>query len=442
MTQTAWVLSLTQFYLSLGFVLFFLALELGLTWVLFGLRLRAHGSTAALLAYRFWVRVFALTLMLGFGASLPLVLQFGTLWPRIMDRAGEVVGPLVAMTVLTAFVFKSCFLGAMLYGQRSLSDWAHTLVVTMVAIGTSLTAYWIVTLLAWMQWPVGTALSENHYQIADWLALVGGAAPVLFGVLLTGGMVLAATLMLAVTAGRTDTRPSDEGDRSVYAIGLWLLVAALLLQVALAVQLGRELLPVQPARLAAVIPQWHSGPPDRLTLLAWLDVDALRNVWALYGPQASDWLPPVMPGPLKGLNDLAPLGPPVWLTYASARLAALLAMLLVAAALWSLWQGSRQRYEPDVLTAGGRLRLRIMMWAAVALQAVGWGHVLVGSLPYAVYGAITLREVGTSQNQETLWGGLVLHVIVYTVLALGFLQLLRHTTRFGVVPVARYRGRA
>jgi cytochrome d ubiquinol oxidase subunit I len=441
MTQTAWVLSLTQFYLSLGFVLFFLSLELGLAWVLFGLRLRAHRSTAALLAYRFWVRVFALPLMLGFGACLPLLLQFGTLWPRIMDRAGEVVGPLVAMIVLTAFIFKSCFLGAMLYGQRSLSDRVHTLVVAMVAVGTSLTAYWVVTLLAWMQWPVGTTLSENHYQISDWFAVMGGAAPALFGVLLTGGMVLAATLMLAVTAVRTDTRPSDEGDRSVYAVGLWLLLIALVLQAFLAARLGLELLPVQPTRLAAVIPQWRSGSPDRLTLLAWLDLDGLRNAWALYGPQGSDWLPRV-PGWLKGLKDMAGVSPPVWPTYLSARLAVLLTLLLVVAAFWSLWRGSRQHYEPDVLTTGGRVRLRVMMWGAVILQAAGWAHVLVGSLPYAVYGTITLREVGTTQNQETLWGGLALHLIVYAVLALGFHQLLLHTTRFGVVPVARHRGRA
>jgi cytochrome d ubiquinol oxidase subunit I len=443
MTQTAWVLSLSQFYLSLGFMLLFLALELGLAWVLFGFRLRERRSTAARLAYRFWVRVFALTLMLSFGASLPLLLQLGTLWPRLMDRAGEVVGPLVAMMVLTAFVFKSCFLGAMLYGQRSLSDRAHTVVVGMVALGTSLTAYWIVTLLAWMQWPVGTTLTEGHYEITDWVAILSGAAPLFFGVLLTGGLVLAGTLMLTVTAVRTDTRPSDEGDRGVYAAGLWLVLLALLLQTALVTRIGRELLPVQPARVAAVVPQWKSGAPDRLTLLAWPDADAHRDAWALRGPAAADWLPgAAVRSPLKGLDDLEGVDPPVWLTYMSARLAAALALALAAAALWSLWRGWRLGYEPDGLAPLARLRLRAMMWAAVLLQLVGWGHVLVGSLPYAVYGTITLREIGTAQSEDTLWGGLGLQLAVYAVLAVGFYQLLRHTTRFGVVPVARHRGRA
>ncbi|HEX7387639.1 MAG TPA: cytochrome ubiquinol oxidase subunit I [Castellaniella sp.] len=442
MTQTAWVLSLTQFYLSLGFMLLFLALELGLAWVLFGLRLRERRSTAARLAYRFWVRVFALTLVLSFGASLPLLLQIGTLWPRLMDRAGEVVGPLVAMAILTTFVFKSCFLGAMLYGQRSLSDRAHTVVVGMVAVGTSLTAYWVSTLLAWMQWPVGTTLTEGHYEVTDWLTVLGGASPWLFGILCTGGLVLAGTLMLAVTAVRTDTRPSDEGDRSVYVAGLWLVLLALVLQTVLVARLGHVLLPVQPARVAAVLPQWDTGTPGRITLLAWPSSADHRNAWAVEGPQASDWLPSVSAHQVRGLKDLAGVRPPVWLTYMSARLAVALVVLLGAIALWSLWRGWRLRFEPDGLAPLARVRLRALMWGAVLLQAVGWGHLMVGSLPYAVYGTVTLREVGTLQNQETLWGGLGLHVVVYAALAVGFYQLLRHTSRFGVVPVARHRGRA
>ncbi|CAM5206230.1 Cytochrome d ubiquinol oxidase subunit I OS=Castellaniella defragrans OX=75697 GN=HNR28_001257 PE=3 SV=1 [Castellaniella defragrans] len=386
MTQTAWVLSLSQFYLSLGFLLLFLALELGLAWVLFGFRLREQRSAAARLAYRFWVRVFALTGVLSFGASLPLLLQLGTLWPRLMDSAGEVIGPLVAMTVLTAFVFKSCFLGAMLYGQRSLSNRAHTVVVGMVAVGTSLTAYWIVALLAWMQWPVGASLTEGHYEITDWFSVLSGVAPSLFGVLLAGGLVLAGTLMLAVTAVRTDTRPSDEGDRRVYATALWLVLIALLAQAALAAQVGRTLLPVQPARAAAVLPQWESGAPDRLTLLAWPDPEVGRNAWAVQGPQAADWLLGAASHPIRGLDDLAGVRPPVWLTYMSSRLVVLLGLLLTLAAVWSLWQGWRQRYEPDGLAPLARIRLRALMWGAVLLQRLGWAHLMVGSLPYAIYG--------------------------------------------------------
>ncbi|CDM25366.1 Cytochrome d ubiquinol oxidase subunit I [Castellaniella defragrans 65Phen] len=443
MTQTAWVLSLSQFYLSLGFMLFFLALELGLAWVLFGFRLRARASQAALLAYRFWVRVFALSLILGFAASLPLLLQLGTLWPDFMARAGEVAGPLVGMAVLTAFIFKSCFLGAMLYGQRSLSDRAHTLVVGMVAVGTSLTAWWIAALLAWLQWPAGAVLFEGRYQVADWLELLGGIAPVLFGVLLAGGLLLAATLMLAVTAWRTEVRPSDAGDRGVYVCGLRLVLLALVLQALLAAALGRELLPLQPARVAAVVPQWTSGPPERLSLAAWPDASAGRDAWRLEGPAGwPEWVRLPAGGPLRGLDDLAGIRPPLLATYLSARLAVLLTGVLAAMAVWALWRGRRLGHEPDNLSRAGRLALRSMIWLAVALQAAGWGHLLIGSLPYAVQGTVALREIGTDAGESTLWAVLCLQIVVYGALAAGFRQLLRHATRYGVVPVARHRGRA
>ncbi|WP_323016714.1 cytochrome ubiquinol oxidase subunit I [Castellaniella sp.] len=449
MTQTAWVLSLTQFYLGLGFMLFFLALELGLAWVLFVLRLRAGREAAALLAYRFWVRIYALALIIGFAASLPLLLQLGTLWPDFMDRAGEVAGPLLAMAILTTFVFKSCFLGAMLYGQRPLSDRAHTTVVGMVALGTSLTAWWIVVLLAWLQWPVGATLTENHYQISSWAALLGGAAPALFGVLVSGGLMLAATLMLSITAQRTRSRPSDEGDRAIFAGGARLLLLALVLQIGLAAWLGSQLLPVQPARVAAVVPQWQSGPVQPLSLLAWLDVPAGRNAWVLAGPPVpSGWLSGAAAtdagavATLPGLNDLMGMRPPVWLTYASSRLAVFLTGLLALMALVAWWRGRRLGFEPDSLTDSGRVWLQGMAWTALVLQAVGWGHLLVGSLPYAIYGTVTLREIGTVQALDSLWLVLGVQVLVYGALALGFRQLLGHTMRYGVVPVARHRGRA
>lgn len=472
MTQTAWVLSLTQFYLSLGFLLFFLALELGLAWVLFVLRLRARQGAAALLAYRFWVRVYALALIVGFAASLPLLFQLGTLWPDFMDRAGEVAGPLLGMAVLTAFIFKSCFLGAMLYGQRTLSESAHTAVVGMVALGTSLTGWWIVVLLAWLQWPVGARLMENHYQIQDWFALLGGAAPALFGVLACGGLMLAATLMLSVVAQRTQTRPSDAGDRSVFVGGAWLLLATVVAQALLAAWLWRLLLPVQPARAAAVIPQWVSGPAERASLFAWLDVAEGRNIWVLPGPDIPpDWLPlrpepdaKPLPGQknpaqaarqvkpaadtasahpeIQGLDDLIGMRPPVWLTYASSRLAVLLTGLLGLMAVWVLWRGRRLGFEPDNLTPAERIGLRVTAWMALILQGVGWGHLLAGSLPYAIYGTVTLREIGTVQGEGGLWLVLGLQLLVYGALVLGFRQLLGHSMRYGVVPVARYRGRA
>jgi cytochrome d ubiquinol oxidase subunit I len=280
--------------------------------------------------------------------------------------------------------------------------------------------------------------------VADWLELLGGGlAPALFGVLLCGGLLLAATLLLAVTAWRTEVRPSDAGDRSVYAWGLRLVLLALVLQALLAAALGRELLPLQPARVAAVVPQWNSGPPERLSLAAWPDAAQGRDAWRLSGPSGwPEWARLPADGPVRGLNDLAGIRPPVLTTYLTARLAVLLTGVLAAMAGWALWRGRRLGHEPDSLSRAGRIGLRAMAWLAVALQAAGWGHLLIGSLPYAIQGTVSLREIGTDAGEGALWAVLCLQIVVYGALAVGFRQLLRHATRYGVVPVARHRGRA
>src|SRR5690606_9242773 len=145
MTHSTLWLSQIQFFSSLGFMLLFLALELGLAWILLYFKLRSLGSDHAawVAAYRFWVRVFALAFILSFAASLPVLIQFGSLWPSLMDKMGNVAGPLLAAGILSAFVFKSCFLGAMLFGQRHMSDKVHALIVFMVALGVTVSSFWL-----------------------------------------------------------------------------------------------------------------------------------------------------------------------------------------------------------------------------------------------------------------------------------------------------------
>jgi len=447
MTQTALFLSLAQFLTSFGFMLAFLALELGLAWVLlyFRLRARAGGASPWMLAYRFWVRVYALSLILSFAAAIPVLLQLGTLWPDFMEKAGEVVGPLVAAAVLTAFVFKSSFLGAMLYGQRRLSDAAHTLMVFMVAVGASLTAYWIMALMAWTQVPIGASLVDGRYQVRSWLTILGGRlAPTLFGLMTVGGLMVAAALMLAVTAVRTRTRPSDEGDRGVYATGLRLLLACILVQGALAADLGRVLMPAQPARAAAVVPQWHSGPRADLSVAAWPDAERQANDWEWGRPiEAPGWLARDPGGTVRGLDHFSGMTPPVFATYWTLRVALFAGGLLALAALAAWWRGWRLGYEPDGLRPLGRGTLRLATVLACAIQVAGLAHMFIGAMPYAIYGTVTLRELGAAAPDMGEHAGITLaYVLVYAALLLGFYQLLRHITRYGVVPVARRRGRA
>src|SRR5690606_5149310 len=171
MTNSPLWLAQIQFFTSLGFLSLFLLLELGLAWLLVYFKLRglSPGQHSAFThAYRFWARIFALTSILTLAAGFPVLIQLGTLWPGLLTRIGAVAGPLLAAAVLTTLVVKSCFLGAMLFGQRRMSARAHAVVVVMVALGVSLALFWVLALFSWMQAPSGGQFIDGSYQLVSW----------------------------------------------------------------------------------------------------------------------------------------------------------------------------------------------------------------------------------------------------------------------------------
>ena len=112
-------------------------------------------------AYRFWVKMFALTFALGVVSGITMSFQFGTNWPGFMQTVGNIAGPLLAYEVLTAFFLEATFLGIMLFGRRRVSNGVHTLATLLVAVGTTLSAFWILALNSWMQTPVGFEMSRR-----------------------------------------------------------------------------------------------------------------------------------------------------------------------------------------------------------------------------------------------------------------------------------------
>ena len=208
-----------QFLLSLAFFFFFLALTLCLAWLLllFKWRARRSGQISWLAAYRFWVRIFALSFVLTLAGSAAALFQLGGLWAGLMDRIGNIAGPLLGYAVLTLFVFKSCFLGVMLFGQRRVSERVHTLSVGMVAVGLTAAVFWLAVLLAWLDTPQGARLFEGRYQVFDWQAvLLNPSLGWRMGALLAGAALGAACLMMGVTGVLALRRKLEEGERLAF----------------------------------------------------------------------------------------------------------------------------------------------------------------------------------------------------------------------------------
>lgn len=446
MSNTALWLSTAQFFLSYGFMALFVALELGLAWALFYFKVRGlwSGNPAWTEAYRFWVRVFALAFFLGLAGSMPVLIQFGSLWPTLMFKIGEVAGPLLAAAILTTFIFKSCFLGAMLFGQRYVSDRVHALIVFMVAAGCSLALFWVLALQTWMQTPTGASLIEGRYYTGNWVHIIFNPSLPWYGAqVLTLAALTAAFVMMGVTAGQTFRRPLADSERLVFRTALVAAAVCVVLQGWAGAGIQRALAGYQPARMAATDAYWHSGGAPDLVLFAWPDEDSASNhaAW-IWHDAASPWLARDAKGGFQGLDRFAGMAPPVALTYWLFRLMLLvgLAMALVSWLTW--WRVRKQQYDPGGLSRGWRRVLVGMTFSGWAACALALGYAVFGMFPYAVNDTVTLREVGGDVDTWALLAGTAAYLVFYGLLMWGFLSLLRHVARYGVVPVARRRGRA
>ncbi len=427
-------------------MLLFLALELGLAWVLLYFKLRALGRNPSVwtAAYRFWVRVFALAFVLSFAASLPVLIQLGTLWPGLISKIGDIAGPLLASAMLSAFVFKSCFLGAMLFGQRRLSSAAHVVVVALVAVGVAISTFFLLVLLSWMHTPDGATLINNQYVISDgWRVVFNSALPWYAALFVLVSFLTVGFLMMGVVAVQSQRHPIDISDRLVVKTGLYLVAAALVLQVFAVAGTGYVTASHQPARAAATAGYWHSGGTPDLVLFGLPDTQQGVNHKAWSWPGASaPWLGHNPQGQWRGLDQFAGMQPPVALTFWSFRIAVLTGIAMMLATLLGLWKLRRVDYDPGVLTQSFRRVLGGMAFSGWVMLLSGLAWLLFGALPYAVTGTITLSEVAVSSSFEALLAGYMGYLAVYGVLLIGFFQLLGHIVRYGVVPIARRRGRA
>ncbi|MBY6345586.1 cytochrome ubiquinol oxidase subunit I [Providencia rettgeri] len=446
MTHSALSLSHAQFFLSLGFMLLFLALELGLAWVLLYFKTRTFGNNAAawMGAYRFWVRLFALAFILSFAASMPVLIQFGSVWPGLMEQVGDVIGPMLAASMLSLFIFKSCFLGVMLFAQRMLSNLVHTLVVLMVALGVTVTAFWLVAIVAWMQVPTGVDVIEGHYVVMDWLDVLSTPAlPWYAGLLLVGSLLTVAFFMLGVTCAQTMQRPVTDQERLAFRSALFLGVVAWVALVFVVVGNGFMTAEHQPAKAAAAAAYWESGSQPDLILVAAPSAmqDSVLGVlrWSHAGGR---WLGRNDSGILMGLDQFSEAMPPVTLTFWSFRVAVLAGAVMLFLLLWVLLRTRRYGLDPHSLS----YRERQLM---VAASVLGWimllagaAYVLLGFLPYLVGNDIQAVQVQSKESVFTVGLGVLSYGLVYVLCMIGFFQKLRHAVRFGVVPIARHRGRA
>ena len=440
-------LAQAQFSLNLGFFNLFAALSTVLAWVVFWFRFRSWrvGGGGWLAAYRFWVRIFALCYFLTLGLLLPVFIQIGTLWPSLLERIGNVAGPLVAFGLVSLFLFKSIFMGTLLYGQRRVSARIHVICALGVAAGMSATAFWALTLWSWMLSPDGATLIDGRFQVYHWPDVIFN--PLLashVALFLAFGTLAAGWLMVGLSAWLCRKRPLDDGERSVFKTGLAISLLAILgCWVALDFSV-RSIASQQPILAAAMAGYMHSGGPADLILWGWPDLDggSVNPAWVIEGWQGR-WLGKNPEQVLLGLDAGGEALPAVHSLFLLMRIIVLLLTVLTLTGLACWLMVARKGADPARLPDGVLRLLSMTCFAGLLACVLCFLWMQAGRWPYMVQGAILAQDVVVQAKPLTLGIGLAGWVLLQLVLVGGFVRMFFHSARYGVISVRKVdpRGR-
>ena len=237
---------------------------------------------------RFWTKIFAVSFAMGVVSGVVLSYQFGTNWSRFSVVAGNVVGPLIGYEVLTAFFLEATFLGILLFGFNRVPPGLYVLSAAIVAIGTAMSAFWILSANSWMQTPTGHEMRDGVAFPVDWLAIVFNPSfPYRFSHMLNAAYLTTGFVVLAVGARYLLQGRHVEDARTMMRMGLWLMAILAPLQLFIGDQHGLNTLKHQPIKIAAMEGHWDGSKPGALVLFAWPDEKAEKNLFEISIPHGS-----------------------------------------------------------------------------------------------------------------------------------------------------------
>ena len=414
----ALLLARFQFAFTISFHFIFPALSIGLASylaVLEALWLKT-GKALYLDLYKYWLKIFAVTFAMGVVSGIVMSYQFGTNWAVFSDRAGPIVGPLMAYEVLTAFFLEAGFLGVMLFGMQKVGRRLHFFATLMVAVGTFISAFWILSVNSWMQTPTGYAMNAEGQFVpaAGWIPIIFNPS---FPYRLVH-TVIAAYLTTALVVGAAGAwhllkNSKQEHARKMFSMAMWMAALVAPVQVFVGDLHGLNTLEHQPAKVMAMEGHYQSHPEGApLVLFGIPDDEAQRMKYAIEVPKLSSLiLKHDANAPLAGLDTIAPENrPPVEIVFWSFRIMVGLGMLMLLLGLASLAaRAAKKLYDWPWL-----LRFALVMGPSGFVAVIaGWVTTEVGRQPFTIYGLLRTAESASPLAAPAVAASLIAFVIVY-----------------------------
>jgi len=414
----ALLLARIQFAFTVSFHFVFPAVTIGLASylaVLEALWLKT-GKVEYIDLFRYWVKVFAMVFAMGVVSGIVMSYQFGTNWAVFSDKAGPIIGPLMAYEVLTAFFLEAGFLGVMLFGMNRVGKGLHFTATLMVAFGTFLSAFWILSVNSWMHTPAGYAMNAQGQFISagSWLAIIFNPS---FPYRLTHTLVAAylTTAFIVGGVGAWHLLKDRENPRSriMFSMAMWMATLLAPVQILLGDLHGLNTLEHQPVKVMAMEGHFQSYPAGAPLILFGIPNSAQERIdYAIQIPKLSSLiLKHDLNAPLAGLDTIAREDrPPVGIVFWSFRIMVALGFLMAGLGLLSLHARFRGKlYEWTTLH-----RFAVLM-APSGLIAVlaGWVTTEVGRQPWTITGLLRTAESASPLAAPAVAASLAAFVVIY-----------------------------
>ncbi len=413
----ALTLARMQFAFTMSFHIIFPAFSIGLASylaVLEGLWLWKSEQVYRDL-FNYWKKIFAVAFGMGVVSGIVMSYQFGTNWSVFSDKAGPVIGPLMGYEVLSAFFLEAGFLGVMLFGEKRVGPGLHYFATLMVAVGTLISATWILSVNSWMQTPAGFSINAaGQFVPEDWWAVIFNPSfPYRFVHMVLAAYLTTAFVVSGIGAWHLLKDTTSRGARVMFSMAMWMAALVAPIQIFAGDLHGLNTLEYQPAKVAAMEGHYdtHAGAP--LILFGIPDDEAEVTRYQLAIPKLGSLiLTHHADGEVKGLKAfLKEQRPPAEIVFWSFRLMVGIGFLMLGIGLWSLLR----RLQKNKLYEDRWLHRAALLMGPSGFVAVlaGWVTTEVGRQPYTVYGLLTTAQSASPIAAPAVATSLVAFIIVY-----------------------------
>jgi cytochrome bd ubiquinol oxidase subunit I len=446
------LLSRIQFGANISFHILFPTITIALSWFLVYFRVRhraAKGTSEAQgweEAYYLWTKIFALSFAIGVVSGITMSFQFGTNWPGYMERAGNIAGPLLGYEVLTAFFLEATFLGIMLFGRDRVSDRVHLFATLMVAAGTTLSAFWILSLNSWMQTPSGYEIIDGRFHATSWLEVIFNPSfPYRLVHKLLASALTASFLIAGLSAWQLLRRTANAGTPRALRAAVVAAAVAIPLQIVAGDLHGLNTLEHQPAKVAALEAIWHTEKSAALTLFGWPNEKTRTTDYAIQVPKlASLILAHDADAEIKGLNEFPNAHPPVAPVFWSFRVMVGMGLVMLVVSWWCAWtlwrrRGAAETRSTDLLPLS-RWQLRLlaaMTFSGWVSTLAGWYVTEIGRQPFMVYGLLRTADLVADHPAGTVLATLIAYLVLYVFLLAAYVLVLMYMASHPAQPTAQ-----